>query len=66
LHINLFSLEGQLTFGHAKAMAIASALACFISLIFVMIAVYALRIFVTRPAKPKVRPLSTRPQVQAI
>jgi len=69
-HINLLSLDGQFTFGRTKTMAMASALASFISLTFVMAAVYALRLFVTRPSGISVRPLPSRrvpaqPQYQA-
>jgi hypothetical protein len=69
-HLNLFSLNGPLTFRQTKGMATASALASFISLMLVMAAVYILRFFVSRPRNSTIRPLrirkpSTRARYQA-
>lgn len=67
-HINLF-LDSQLSLGRTKAMAVASALASFISLMLVMSAVYVIRFFVNRSPRPTVRPVPlrkpvTRPQAK--
>ena len=69
-HIDLLGTNGQLLFRQTGTFAIASAMASFISLTFVLAAVYVLRFFVSRPARIKVQPLPAQrtpaqPQYQA-
>ena len=59
-HISFFSLDSQLSFSRTKAMAVASALASFISLMLVMSAVYIIRFFVNRSPRTTIRPVPLR------
>jgi hypothetical protein len=70
LHINWFSANWQFSFSRTRAVAAASALASFMSLMLVISAVHITRYFVNRSPRRVVHPLpvrkpARRPQYQA-